>query len=142
MLVTNTAPPVTMPDDEPTVATAVVPLTHVPPAGTSLNAVVRPAHTVSVPEIAAGNELTVTTAVLIQPVGSVYVIVSIPGVTPFTIPVEPMVAFPLLAIQVPPPASDNVVVRPRHTVSDPEIAFGNGFTVTTVLIAQPVVVNL
>ena len=63
VLVVTTAPPVTIPDEEPIVATVVAPLTHVPPVSASLNEVVRPAQTVRVPSMAVGKGLTVTTSV-------------------------------------------------------------------------------
>jgi hypothetical protein len=43
-----------------------------------------------------------------------------------------------LLLHVPPPASDNVVVKPEQTLNVPEMAVGSGFTVTTVVIKQPV----
>ena len=46
-------------------------LAHVPPAEASVNDVVRPTHTVSVPVMDAGSGFTVTIPVVIQPVGSV-----------------------------------------------------------------------
>ena len=65
-------PPVTTPVLKTTLA---VPdpglLLQVPPPGVSLRVVVKPEHTLSVPDMAAGTVLTVTTAVLIQPVGMV-----------------------------------------------------------------------
>ena len=67
VLVVATAAPVTMPVNEPTVATEVVPLVHVPPASTSDNVVVCPAHITNVPEIAVGKGFTVTIVVIIQP---------------------------------------------------------------------------
>ena len=54
----------------------------------------------------------------------------------------PTVAFALLLVQVPPPASLNVVVNPGQTFSVPVIAEGKGFTVTGVDDAQPVAVNV
>ena len=63
--------PLTIPEPAPTVATAVVLLLHAPNNVVLDNGVVRPIHTFVVPVIAAGNGLTVTTAVLIQPVGNV-----------------------------------------------------------------------
>ena len=60
--------PVTMPVEEPTVAVPVALLLQVPPAGISPSAVVSPWHTESVPVIADGSALTVTTVVRIQPV--------------------------------------------------------------------------
>ena len=56
----------------------------------------------------------------------------VPVTRPVTIPdVEPTVAnIVLLLLQVPLPASLNVVVAPGQTFSAPEIVFGDGFTVT------------
>jgi hypothetical protein len=54
--------PLTMPDEEPTVARPVLPLFQAPPVVPSLNAVVSPAHNDAVPEIAGGNGLTTTAA--------------------------------------------------------------------------------
>ena len=70
VLVVNTAPPVTTPVVDPMLAMPVTLLLHVPPPP-SVNAVVNPAHTVKIPDIATGNELIVTTEVIIQPVGKV-----------------------------------------------------------------------
>ena len=53
-----------------TVASAVLLLDQVPPVGELESAVVKPAHTVSVPLIADGVRLTVTVLVVWQPVGS------------------------------------------------------------------------
>ncbi len=141
VLVVATVPPVTTPVVNPTVAIPVALLLQVPPPA-SLNVVVKPEHTVSVPNIADGNGLTVTTAVIIHPVGSVYVIVAVLAVAtvpPVTIPVvKPTVAIPVaLLLQVPPPASLNVVVKPEHTLRLPNMVVGNGFTVTTAVVKQP-----
>ncbi len=59
------ATPETMPDEEPTVATDVVPLVQVPPEVVFDNVVVEPAQTFIAPVIAAsvGRAFTVTTAV-------------------------------------------------------------------------------
>ena len=54
--------------------------------------------------------------VLIQPVASIYVITEVPLATPVTIPEEvPTVALALLLLQVPPPASESVIVEPTQT---------------------------
>ena len=53
------------------VATAGLALVQVPPGLELLRAVVDPTHTLSVPVIAAGKGLTVTVAVIKQPVGNV-----------------------------------------------------------------------
>ena len=63
--------PVTIPDDEPMMATVVLLLVHVPPAGVEFSVVVNPTQTVSVPVMFVGLALIVTIAVLIQPVASV-----------------------------------------------------------------------
>ena len=130
-----------MPVPEPIVATDVLLLLHIPNGDESLRLVLNPTHTSAVPAIAAGSGTTVTTAVATQPVlATVYAIVSIPAVIPFTTPVEPpIVAFPLDADHVPPEVvSVNVVEDPTHVPRTPPIAFGSGFTVTTVVAIQPV----
>ena len=59
----------TTPVPETTVATAVVPLVHAPPAGALVSVVVLPGHTVSVPEI-GDIGFTVIVVTLRQPVGN------------------------------------------------------------------------
>jgi hypothetical protein len=63
--------PVTTPVEEATVATAGLPEDHTPPVVASARVVPTPAQALSVPVIAAGSELTVITAVVLQPVLSV-----------------------------------------------------------------------
>jgi hypothetical protein len=95
-----------------------------------------------VPDIvpAAGNGFTVTGATVRQPVTNVYVTFAVPELIPETTPVdEPMVAIAeLLLLQIPPPASLNVVLALTHTVFVPLIAAGKELTVTGVVITQPV----
>ena len=131
--------PVTMPVEDPIKALLLL-LFHVPPDGVEFNAVVKPAHTAAMPVIEEGFAFTVTTAVLRQPVLSVYVIVDVPAVEPVTIPVdEPIVALLLLLLQTPPDGVEfNVVVKPAHTLSVPVIEEGLGLTVTTAVLKQPV----
>jgi hypothetical protein len=65
--------------------------------------------------------------------------VTIPDVPPVTIPdVEPTVAPPEL-LHVPPevPGSDNTMELPTHTCPAPEMAEGNGLTVTVREVIQP-----
>ena len=69
--VPGVGPPVTKPLEEPTAAVPTALLPHVPPPGVSLSDVVRPEQTVSVPMIGTGKLFTVTTEVVIQPVGNV-----------------------------------------------------------------------
>ena len=46
--------------------------------------------------------------------------------------------FVLLLLQVPPPPSLKVALNPTHIVVIPEIEFGNGFTITVLVLIQPV----
>jgi hypothetical protein len=62
--------PETMPEEEPIVATPMLELLHVPPP-LLLKVVVKPSQTDVVPVIAAGNEFTFNTVVVMQPVGKV-----------------------------------------------------------------------
>ena len=66
VVATPTTPPVTTPEINPTVATAVLLLLQVPPPVPSNKAVVDPEQTVLVPVILAGKALTVTIAVAAQ----------------------------------------------------------------------------
>ena len=89
-----------------------------------------------------GLEFTVTTALILQPVLSVYIILSVPAVLPITTPVpEPTDALPVPAtlLHVPPAGVEfNVVVKPMHTFNVPVIVVGLALTVTTaVAIAAP-----
>jgi hypothetical protein len=64
----------------------------------------------------------------------------VPAVTPETIPdIAPTVATDVVPLLHTPPevASDKLVVAPEHTLLAPEIAAGNGFTVTIVVAVQP-----
>ena len=60
--------PVTTPDAEPTVATPVALLVHVPPLVVLVSVVVIPTQVLAVPAIASGSGLTVTVTDLKQPV--------------------------------------------------------------------------
>ncbi len=71
IVVVPAATPETMPVEEPTVATLVAELAHVPPVGVLDSVVVAPTQTVAVPAIAEGSALTVTKAEVWQPVASV-----------------------------------------------------------------------
>ena len=71
----------------------------------------------------------------------VYEIVTVPTVTPVTMPVDPTDAIPeALVLHVPPEvASVSEMVEPAHTEEAPDIAAGNAFTVTVVVAMQPVI---
>jgi hypothetical protein len=133
---------VTTPEDEPTVAIAVLLLDQTPPDVGSVSAVVAPTQARELPAMADGTGLTVNVAATVQPVLlSVKVTGAVPLATPVTTPVEgPIVAtevFPLT--HVPEPArSDKVIVLPRHTGVFPDGATGAAFTVAVALAKQPV----
>jgi hypothetical protein len=113
-----------------------------PPAVALVAVAVEPTQVARPPPIGSGNGFTVTTIVLTQPVGSVYDIIAVPVAMPVTIPVEdPMVAINVLPLaQVPPPGLPlSVVVEPTQTLAlGLAIIVGNGFTVTTAVMRQPV----
>lgn len=69
-------------------------------------------------------------------------IITVPAVTPFTMPVvEPTVAFPLLALHWPPGvALLNGMVEPTHTLLRPPMDAGKGLTVTVLQLEHPVLV--
>jgi len=64
------ATPVTIPEDEPTVARAVLELVQVPPVRALVRVITEPAQTFIAPAIAAVG-FTVTIVVVVQPVGNV-----------------------------------------------------------------------
>jgi hypothetical protein len=94
------------------------------------------------PVIADGKGLTVTIAVLKQPVEvSVWVMVVVPASTPVTVPVVlvpvTVAMLPLLLIQGPVPEEVRVVPAPLHMVSVPVIFAGTANTVSTDCTKQP-----
>ena len=133
------ATPVTIPD-VPTVASAVLLLLHAPPPA-SVKVLVKPTHTVAVPEIADGSGLTVIVLVIIQPEADVYVIRGLPLATPVTTPVADatVASVILLLLHVPPDGVEfNVVVAATHSTAVPVIAVGIALTLTACVIKQPV----
>jgi hypothetical protein len=102
--------------------------------------VVAPAHRVSIPVVGTGNASTFITLVVRQPVGNVYVIMVVPAFTPVMLPLTSSASAILssLLLHVPPPTFDKVAVAFTHTLEDPEIAEGSGFTlITAVAVATP-----
>jgi hypothetical protein len=133
-------PPVTKPVEALTEAMVASLLDHVPPGIVLIRAVDCPEHTESVPVIGPGAAFTVATAVVKQPVGSVYVIVDVPGATPNKAPfAEPIVAMPVVLLaHVPPPVVlVSVEVAPTHTDRTPPMFGGSALTVTIRTAAQP-----
>ena len=134
--------PLTVPVPEPIVATALLLLLQAPNDELFASVVVDATHTVGVPVMVAGNGLTVNTDVVIQPVAvKVYVIIVVPAAAPVTMPVDALTVATdvLLLAHVPvPDVLLNVDVALIQLDSVPSIAVGNGFTVTAVVIKQPV----
>jgi hypothetical protein len=121
------------------VATLVVPLFQVPPAGVPVRAVDEPSHTESVPVIGLGSGVTVTTVLLLQPEPNAYVTAAVPAVIPVATPVvASIVMLPLGVLHVPPAGvALRVVLLPIHAVSVPLIVPGAALTVTTAEVLQP-----
>lgn len=122
----------------PMFATAVLLLLQVPPPEFE-RVVVAPRQIAVVPEIAPGSGFTVIVLIAVQPVPSVYVITVVPDRRPETTPAPVTDATALLLLlQVPPPVLVNVMDELTHTVDNPDIAVGKGFTVVTIRDLQPV----
>jgi hypothetical protein len=132
-------PPVTIPIAL-TVATPVLPLPHTPPAVVLLSTVVLPAHTFSVPVIAAGEVSTLTVVTVLQPLPSEYVITALPAATPVTIPFsDPINATDGPAdVHTPPVGVEvSVILAPVHAVDGPLIVVGALVTFTVAVLVQP-----
>jgi len=139
------ATPVTLPVAEPTIATPVLLLNHVPPDVVFASVDIDPSHTLNVPVIAAGLAFTVIVSFLEHPVARVYVILVVPVVTPVSIPEhDPIDATPVALLTQVPPAGvvETVVVKPVHTEDDVVKDTGIGLTVNVAVEKQPVVVSL
>ena len=98
-------PAVTIPDDVPMGAMALLLLLHVPPPVVLVNVAAIPEQILVAPLIVAGLAFIVTSCIAKQPVAdSLYVIVAVPADTPVTIPlVVGIVAIAvLLLLHVPP----------------------------------------
>ena len=162
IVVTPALTPYTTPVVEPTVPTAVLLLLHVPvppDAVASARGIVNPVHTDEGPVIvpATGDAITVIFVVVVaepqETVVSVKVIIVVPALTPYKIPVTgsmvPTAVLLLLHVPVPPDAeaSLNVMLVPVHTNEEPDIApaLGDVTTVTfivAVAVPQEAVVSV
>ena len=123
----------------PTVAIAVLPLLHIPPVVASLRLSVVPWHTEVAPCIGPTAPFTVAIAVAKQlPV--MKLIVAVPADTPVRIPVgDPTDAtLALLLVQVPVPASVNVILEPVHIAALPLMLPALVVTVISLPTPQPV----
>ena len=133
--------PVSTPVVDVIVATAVLPLVHVPPEGEHVSETLLAGHSVVGPVIVLGRGLTVNVRVRKHPVlASLYVTVVVPVVTVLTIPAAALiVATPvLLLLQVPPSVVLLIVIlEPRHTEPGPPITDGKSLTVTIAVVLQP-----
>jgi hypothetical protein len=130
-----TPTPLTIPEEEPTVATEVLELVHDPTPPELANVDGIPVHKDVVPVIAPGPALTTKVAVAKQP-AAVYVIVAVPTVVlAVTTPEASTDAIAgLLLDQVPPDvALLNVLVPLVQALNVPVIATGDGLTVTVTL---------
>jgi hypothetical protein len=143
---------VTIPVAEPTVATSVLELVHVPPAK-SLKVVVPFWHTVVLP-VMVGDGCGVTKSVSVTgvPHAVVYEIMVVPVVPGATVPLVTnpvdgpediiVATAELLVLQTPPPVPSLsvMVTPPEHIVVAPDIGGGPVLTVTvaTAAIPQPV----
>jgi hypothetical protein len=83
--------------------------------------------------LAGGSAFTVITAGAEQPDENAGVIIVVPGATPVTTPVAPTIGATdgLLLVQVAPGEETSVAVAPTHMLSEPVIAAGVAYTVTT-----------
>ena len=162
IVVTPALTPYTTPVVAPTVPTAVLLLLHVPvppDAVASARGIVNPVHTDEGPVIvpATGDAITVILVVVVaepqETVVSVKVMIVVPALTPYKIPVTgsmvPTAVLLLLHVPVPPDAerSLNVMLVPVHTNEGPDIApaLGEVTTVTfivAVAVPQEAVVSV
>ena len=132
--------PFTRPLREPTVAAKVLLLLHVPPPEPFERVIVSLAHKADPPIMGPGERLIVTDVTATHPAGEVYLITSVPVVTPVTAPVDPTVAMLVVMLTQVPPAGLplSVMIAPTHSAEGPVIT-GMGFTVTTVDVLHPAV---
>ena len=133
--------PVIIPVVLPMFAIVKLLLSHVPPAVALVTVVVEPIQTLNAPAEATGTIFTVSTAVLVQPVDAVYVIIVVQGATVVTKPVPAaIVATEPVELSHVPPATlfVRVVVAPSQMLSAPPIAGGETILVTLYVDLQPV----
>lgn len=123
-----------------TVAIVISLLIQPPPAVALVSVVLLPTQMSLTPTMMDGSGFTVTSSSLRQPVGSVYVIIVVPGYIPVTTPVPAsmLAGAPLGPLQIPTGVLASVVVRPSHTCGLPVIGVGSGSTVSTNCALQPV----
>jgi hypothetical protein len=124
--------PATRPEAEPTVATPVLLLLHVPPLIPSARAKPLPAHIGALPVMAGKPDSTVTVVVTKQPEAAVNVMTDVPADSPDTTPELFMVATAVLPlVHVPPATLFNTTIPPTHNVVGPTMAAGAALMVIT-----------
>jgi hypothetical protein len=144
VVVVPTVTVVTVPLEDPMLATPVLLLIHVPLGVASVNVMLDPIQTEVGPPISAGNTFTVTLIEVVQP-RRVYVISTVPPLVPVTVPVPlapitvAIVTPPLLHVPLP-DVLLSTVCAPTHTAAAPVIAFGIGLTVVTTVAKHPLAV--
>jgi hypothetical protein len=113
------------------VATDGVLVLQVPPPVQPDNVTVAPVQTPAGPQVELGQRAWTVTVVMDMHPAIAYVMAAVPGDTPVTSPVAPIVATPGLPEVHAPPAvpSVNEVVEPGQTEVRPAIAVGDGATV-------------
>jgi len=134
--------PVTTPEVSTTEAFTPVTADQVAPEVVLASVVLDPAHTTNEPVMAAGRALTVAVVVALQPVASLYVIVTAPAALPVITPVNVSTEATVgaLLVHVPPVGVVlKVTIEPAQTVAVP-IEAGVGLTVTVDLEIQPLAV--
>ena len=108
----------------------------------SLNCILDAAHITAIPLIESGNGLTIIVVSTWQPVAViVYVIVSSPGNTPVTIPVDGVIVAikVLLLVHTPPGVALLKVMVALTQTSVSNVSIGdNGLTVNVIVLTQPV----
>ena len=127
-----------MPEAEPILATDIGEMVHTPPPDPLVSKVVPPIHNWVEPPMGDGAEFTVTLFAAVHPVGSVYVIVAIPGATAVTRPDdEPTVATPVpLLVHAPPGSVASIAPEvPVHNPVTPDTT-GTGLILTLRLTVQ------
>ena len=136
MVVTPELNPVTTCVDMFIVATPILLMLHIPPAVASDKVIVDGIQIVEAPDIKAGDASTVTGNVT-DDEHDVYVMITLPELTPVITPAALTVARLLLDDHTPPITdSDNVADTPAHMVDGPLIAAGVVVTVTEIVVVS------
>lgn len=140
MFAVPASPPPAIPAVRSIVATTVLSLFHEPPEVVLASVTDDCSQTCRVPVMPAGVAFTETSALVLQPVGSVYSTVAVPFNTPATMPVEAVIVATDgdRLLQEPPAVTlARLVVAPSQTTCVPVMAAGEGFTVSVADLLHP-----